>query len=184
MSPGIPASVSLRGASCLALFAVALILSACGSKPVRESGQPPAPLPADDVANVTLSDRTSTIADSEERIAREALERQGMVIHFDYDSSQLRPQYVDLIAAHARHAVRFASIMVRLEGHTDERGSREYNIALGERRAQAVKRALELQGIVASRITTVSYGEERPASSGSGEDSWSQNRRVEIRYLP
>jgi peptidoglycan-associated lipoprotein len=184
MSPHSPVCTNLRGARRLSLVAVALILSACGSKPVREAEQSSAPLSADGVANVTVPDRAPAVIDSEERVARETLERQGMVIHFDYDSSQLRAQYVDLIAAHARHAGRFASIMVRLEGHTDERGSREYNIALGERRAQAVKRALELQGVAVARITTVSYGEERPASSGSGEDSWSQNRRVEIRYLP
>jgi peptidoglycan-associated lipoprotein len=184
MSPGFPASANLCSARCLALFAAAVMLSACGSKPVQESGQPSTQLPADGVANVTLTDPAPAVIDSDERSARETLERQGTVIHFDYDSSQLRPQYVDLIAAHARHAARFTSIMVRLEGHTDERGSREYNIALGERRAQTVKRALELQGVAGSRITTVSYGEERPVSSGSGEGSWSQNRRVEIRYLP
>ncbi|HUG72538.1 MAG TPA: peptidoglycan-associated lipoprotein Pal, partial [Steroidobacteraceae bacterium] len=120
----------------------------------------------------------------EERSAREALEQQGMVILFDYDSSQVRSQYVDLIAAHARYAGRFTTVAVRLEGHTDERGSREYNIGLGDRRAQAVRRAFELQGVPKSRISTISYGEERPAAAGSDEGSWSQNRRVEIRYQP
>jgi len=73
-------------------------------------------------------------------------------------------------------------MQVRLEGHTDERGSREYNIGLGERRAQAVRRALMLAGAQAGQITTVSYGEERPAASGSDEESWRLNRRVEIVY--
>jgi len=72
---------------------------------------------------------------------------------------------------------------VRLEGSTDERGSREYNIGLGERRAQAVRRALLLQGVAESQITTVSYGEERPAVTGHSEDAWAKNRRVEIVYL-
>jgi peptidoglycan-associated lipoprotein len=72
---------------------------------------------------------------------------------------------------------------VRLEGHADERGSREYNIGLGERRAQAVRRALLLQGVAESQLATVSYGEERPAAAGSGEDAYSQNRRVEIIYV-
>jgi peptidoglycan-associated lipoprotein len=72
---------------------------------------------------------------------------------------------------------------VRLEGNTDERGSREYNIGLGERRAQAVRRALMLQGVADSQITTVSYGEERPAVTGHTEEAWSHNRRVDIVYL-
>ena len=72
---------------------------------------------------------------------------------------------------------------VRLEGHTDERGSREYNIGLGERRSQAVRRALMLQGVGATQISTVSYGEERPAATGSDEEAWGMNRRVEIVYL-
>ncbi len=71
---------------------------------------------------------------------------------------------------------------VRLEGHTDERGSREYNIGLGERRAQAVRRALLLQGVAEAQITTVSYGEERPAAEGNDEAAYAQNRRVELVY--
>jgi peptidoglycan-associated lipoprotein len=74
-------------------------------------------------------------------------------------------------------------VRVRLEGHTDERGSREYNIGLGERRAQAVRRALLLQGATETQLSTVSYGAERPAAAGSNEAAWSQNRRVEIVYL-
>ncbi len=75
------------------------------------------------------------------------------------------------------------AIRVRLEGNTDERGSREYNIGLGERRAQAVRRALMLQGVADAQITTVSYGEERPAVTGHTEEAWSRNRRVDIVYL-
>ena len=74
------------------------------------------------------------------------------------------------------------NMQVRLEGHADERGSREYNIGLGERRAQAVRRVLQLQGAGAQQLTTVSYGEERPAASGSDEESWRLNRRVELVY--
>jgi peptidoglycan-associated lipoprotein len=73
-------------------------------------------------------------------------------------------------------------LSVRLEGHADERGSREYNIGLGERRAQAVRQVLMLQGVPATQITTVSYGEERPAVAGSSEEAWERNRRVEIVY--
>src|SRR5690606_25463997 len=91
------------------------------------------------------------------------------VIYFDFDSSDIRGEYVDVIAAHGRFLAGNANVRVRLEGHTDERGSREYNIGLGERRAQTVRRALTLQGVQESQIATVSYGEERPAAAGSDE---------------
>jgi peptidoglycan-associated lipoprotein len=104
------------------------------------------------------------------------------VIYFDFDRSDIRPEFASLINAHARHLAGAAGTRVRLEGHTDERGSREYNIALGERRAQAVRRALMLQGAGDSQLTTVSYGEERPAAEGSDEAAYERNRRVEIVY--
>jgi peptidoglycan-associated lipoprotein len=87
------------------------------------------------------------------------------------------------VAAHAKYLAKMGGMKVRLEGHTDERGSREYNIGLGERRAQAVRRALLLQGAAEGQISTVSYGEERPAAAGSDEGAWAKNRRVEIVYL-
>jgi peptidoglycan-associated lipoprotein len=104
------------------------------------------------------------------------------VIYFDFDSSEVRADFADVIAAHARRLAAGGGVRVRLEGHTDERGSREYNIGLGERRAQAVRRALMLQGAADGAISTVSYGEEKPAAEGSSEDAWAQNRRVEILY--
>jgi len=104
-------------------------------------------------------------------------------IYFDFDSSDIKPEYAATIGAHARYLASNASIRVRIEGNTDERGSREYNIGLGERRAQAVRRALMLQGVADSQITTVSYGEERPAVTGHTEEAWSRNRRAEIVYL-
>jgi peptidoglycan-associated lipoprotein len=86
------------------------------------------------------------------------------------------------LAAHAKYLNANVSRKVRLEGHTDERGSREYNIGLGERRAQAVRRALLLQGVGEAQITTISYGEERPAVTGSDEEAYAKNRRVEMSY--
>jgi peptidoglycan-associated lipoprotein len=107
---------------------------------------------------------------------------QTLVIYFDYDQAEIKPEFASVIQAHAQRLASSPNMQVRLEGHTDERGSREYNIGLGERRAQAVRRALMLQGAMAGQITTVSYGEERPAASGSDEESWRLNRRVEIVY--
>jgi len=108
---------------------------------------------------------------------------QQRTIYFDFDSSQIKAEYNDLITAHAKYLVANPSVRVRLEGNTDERGSREYNIGLGERRAQAVRQALMLQGVADSQITTVSYGEERPAVTGHNEAAWSKNRRVDVVYL-
>ncbi len=106
------------------------------------------------------------------------------IVYFDFDKSEIRPEYADLISAHAKNLTSHPSLKIRLEGNTDDRGTREYNIGLGERRAQAVRRALMLQGVAATQITTVSYGAERPAVEGDDETAWAQNRRVELVYLP
>lgn len=105
-------------------------------------------------------------------------------ILFDFDSSEIRPEYNAAISTHARRLASGGTVRVRLEGNTDERGSPEYNIGLGERRAQAVKRALQLQGAPEASIATVSYGEERPSVEGDSEEAWAQNRRVEIVFVP
>jgi peptidoglycan-associated lipoprotein len=102
------------------------------------------------------------------------------IVYFEFDSSEIRSDYVSVVAAHAAYLTKYPTARVRLEGHTDERGSREYNIGLGERRAQTVRKALLLQGVAETQITTVSYGEERPAVEGSDESALAQNRRVEI----
>lgn len=104
------------------------------------------------------------------------------IIHFDYDSDAIRAEFEPVIAAHARYLADNPDTSVRLEGHTDERGSREYNIGLGERRAQAVRRSLLIQGASANQISTVSYGEERPQVFESNESAWAENRRTEIVY--
>lgn len=105
-----------------------------------------------------------------------------MVVYFDFDQSELRSEYGDLLARHGERMANDGRMRVRLEGHADERGSREYNIGLGERRAQAVRRMLLIQGATAGQIATVSFGEERPASLGSDEEAYALNRRVEIVY--
>jgi len=106
-----------------------------------------------------------------------------MVIYFDFDQSELRAEYADVLQAHASNLAGDSRASIRLEGHADERGSREYNIGLGERRSQAVRRLLLIQGASPDQISTVSFGEERPAAFGSDEESYQLNRRVEIKYL-
>lgn len=108
--------------------------------------------------------------------------KQKSVVYFDYDSSEIRSEYLPVVAAHAAYLVKYPSARVRLEGHTDDRGSREYNVGLGERRAQTVRRALLAQGVAEAQVTTLSYGEERPAVEGSDEAAFAQNRRVELAY--
>jgi len=104
------------------------------------------------------------------------------IIYFDFDSSEVRAGDTDVVSRHAVQLASNSGTRVRLEGHADERGSREYNIGLGERRAQAIRRLLLIQGASASQISTVSFGEERPQAEGSNEAAYELNRRVEINY--
>ena len=104
------------------------------------------------------------------------------VIYFDYDSFSVKPEYQGLVDQHARFLRSNQGRSISLEGNTDERGSREYNLALGQKRAEAVRRALTLVGANDTQIEAVSFGEEKPAVQGSSEDAYAQNRRVEIRY--
>ena len=106
----------------------------------------------------------------------------GKVIYFDYDSFVVKSDYQALVDQHARFLQANRSRSLVLEGSTDERGSREYNLALGQKRSEAVRRALALVGASDSQIEAVSFGEEKPAASGSTEDAYAQNRRVELRY--
>lgn len=103
-------------------------------------------------------------------------------IYFMYDSSQVMEEFVPVIAAHARSLKSNPGQHLIVEGHTDDRGSREYNIALGEQRAKAVARMLTMQGAKESQVEVVSYGEEKPASSGHDESAWQLNRRAELDY--
>jgi len=104
------------------------------------------------------------------------------VIYFEFDSSVIAGEDQDLLSAHANYLGANGGASIVLEGHADERGSREYNIGLGDRRAQAVRRVLELNGVSASQASVVSYGEEKPAAEGHSETAWRLNRRVELVY--
>jgi peptidoglycan-associated lipoprotein len=104
------------------------------------------------------------------------------VIYFDFDRAEIKPEFRDIVRAHAEYLTANSRTRVVLEGHTDERGTREYNMGLGERRANAVRSMLTLQGVASNQIESVSYGEERPVALGHDEESWRLNRRVEIVY--
>ncbi len=104
------------------------------------------------------------------------------VVYFEYDSSSVREQDYLTLEAHAAFLADNPSARVRLEGHTDQRGSREYNLALGERRALAIRQILMIQGASANQFQVTSFGEERPQNEGDGEENWQNNRRVELIY--
>jgi peptidoglycan-associated lipoprotein len=168
----------------LAVAILSLALAAC-SKPTKpdettapptDSGAATSGLGGEGAAGAGTSTATALTPQQQ---ALAAIQQKN-VIYFDFDSSEIRSEFVPLVAAHAQYLVKYPTARVRLEGHTDERGSREYNIGLGERRAQTVRRALLAQGVADSQITTVSYGEERPAVEGSDEAAFAQNRRVEL----
>lgn len=104
------------------------------------------------------------------------------VLYFDFDSSQISGEQREIIDAHAGFLSRNPDVSVVLEGHADERGTREYNLALGERRAKAVEQLLLVQGVSADQIQVISFGEERPVALDNNESAWRLNRRVEILY--
>lgn len=161
-------------------------LSACQKKQTRpDTGA--ATAPGGDATTTGVEGSTGGPAGSDMQSAQQqalAALKQRSVIYFEYDSSEIRAEYVEVVAAHAAYLNKYPTTRVRLEGHTDERGSREYNIGLGERRAQTVRKAMQIQGVPDTQMTTVSYGEERPAAEGSDEAAYAQNRRVEIGYGP
>lgn len=102
--------------------------------------------------------------------------------YFAYDSSELTPEAKTEISKHAKYLLEHPSVKVRVEGHTDERGSREYNVALGERRAKSVSGSLASEGVLGNQVAVVSYGEEKPAVQGHDENAWQWNRRAKLVY--
>jgi peptidoglycan-associated lipoprotein len=166
----------------IAMVAAVLSVTACGGKSNTKGAS------STTTSTAPSSGSSTSGSGSDGRIGVSALDpaterlMQQLVVYFDYDQAEIKPEFNAMLAAHGQYLAKNATATLRLEGNTDERGSREYNIGLGERRAQAVRRALMLQGAQANQLTTVSYGEERPASTGSNEEAWRLNRRVELVY--
>ena len=103
-------------------------------------------------------------------------------VYFDFDSNAVKDEYRGLVQAHSRYMNDRRDSRIRIEGNCDERGSREYNLALGQRRAESVKRVMTVLGVAEGRIETVSFGEEKPKAPGHDEAAWAENRRADIRY--
>jgi len=171
----------------------AILVSACAT--TEEISIPDETTPTDTVVEgdgtMIISDddvgaATSTLIE-EPMTAREMLEQSDSVlanrsIYFEFNSAKLSDESLSILEPHGAFIAENSNVDVRLEGHADERGSREYNIALGDRRAQTVRRVLLLEGAATDQVDTVSYGEEQPAMTGHTEEDWAQNRRVELIY--
>ncbi len=145
-------------------------------RPVVQTA-PQAAAPSAD-ASGTAQSQVSTVDLSARQAA--AAQEVARVVYFDFDSYVVRPEFVPVIDANARRMAAQPQQRLTVAGHTDERGGREYNLALGQRRAEAVVRSLVLAGADQSRLEPISFGAERPAASGSDEQAWAQNRRAEI----
>lgn len=159
----------------LSMMSVA-VLAGCKTK----STKPEAPTDTSTVPT-TPTGPTTTGAFGPDDLDRDSCLRQR-VVYFDLDQDALKPEFQAIMGCHAKYLRDRPSSRITLEGHADERGSREYNLGLGERRGNAVNSALQANGGSASQLTVVSYGEERPVCTDSSESCWSQNRRVEIVY--
>ena len=159
--------------SVIALFCLAA--AACAKKQ-EVKPQPPPEAPTTSTAPTT----TEGAFTPQDLQTNECLRTR--VIYFDFDKSDIQPQFQQIIACHAKYLRDRPMARMTLEGNTDERGTREYNLGLGERRGNAVMSALEADGASASQINVVSYGEERPVCREHNEDCWSKNRRAEIVY--
>ncbi|HEX2668504.1 MAG TPA: peptidoglycan-associated lipoprotein Pal [Gammaproteobacteria bacterium] len=167
-----------RNALILAVLALSAVACSKNVKPTDAGAAAPAaattvaPAPT----TVNTAPQVSPLDDPNSPLAQR-------IVYFDFDKSDVKPEYLDTLTAHAKYLVANPSQKIRIEGYTDERGTVEYNIALGDRRAQAVRRFMLFQGVSADQITTVSYGEAHPSDSGHDETSWSKNRRAVIVYL-
>ena len=163
------------------IMTFALALTACQTTPEAVPEPTPEPEPAPPVVETVAAPDPHDYTDSRNFDNPESM-LSKRVIYFDFDKSTVRPEYRGIVSAHASYAASHSSARVTLEGHADERGTREYNLGLGERRGNAVMGLMSAQGARGSQQVVVSYGEERPACRVSDEDCWSQNRRVEIVY--
>lgn len=164
-----------------ALVMLAAILAACAREVVEEPAPPEPPAPTERAPVETDRVDPRDYSDARNLDNPDSLLSQR-VIYFEFDRSNVRSEFRPIVEAHAEYLRANPSARVILEGHTDERGSREYNLGLGERRGNAVDELLQAGGVPSRQIEVVSYGEERPVCRDSNEDCWQRNRRTEIVY--
>lgn len=171
-------------------LAAGLPLAGCGGGPEPEAAPPPPTVDEEAGRRAAEEEEARRLAEEEARIraeeeARRRAERERVLgviaerVHFDFDKSNIRPDQEPVLQRKIEALRQYAGIQLQIEGHCDERGSNEYNLALGQRRAESVKRYLASYGLDADRFTTISYGEERAVDPGHDETAWAQNRRTE-----
>ena len=159
-----------------------LVLAGCGSA-VKLDSTPVEDRSAGGAAAASTVTAASTVAPIEaNKTSQVAMPSDSRLVYFDYDSFVIKPEFQTSIANHAAYIKSDKTRKAVLEGHTDERGGREYNLALGQKRAEAVKRALVLLGVADNQLEAISFGKEKPAMQGSNEAAWSKNRRTELSY--
>ena len=161
----------------VALVALLCVGAAACTKKQEVKPQQPAAEPAAAQTQAPVSNGKYTPAD----LTTDACLRQR-IVYFDFNKTEIKPEFQQIMACHAKYLQDRPTAQMRLEGNTDERGTREYNLGLGERRGNAVSSALQADGASASQISVVSYGKEKPVCREHNEDCWSKNRRVEIVY--
>ena len=160
---------------------LAVVLSACGSNVKLDETPPVESRTATPVGSGQSQSQVSSVtAPSGSASQLDAASQLARVVYFDFDSYVLKDEFRPTVAGYARVLTADAQRRLMIEGHTDERGGSEYNLALGQKRAEAVRRALELLGVRENQIEAVSYGKERPAAAGSNEEAWAKNRRAEL----
>jgi len=164
----------------MVLLIAASLTTSC-KKRARQEPPPPAPPPVEVLPEPVVIPDTTGQAERERQARMDADRARIQTVFFDYDQSNIRSDQRDKVKTNADIFRTWTEWQVNIEGHCDERGTNEYNLALGERRATAAKQALASEGTDASRVSTISYGEERPADPGHDETSWARNRRAEFR---
>ena len=170
------------------ILAVAVLAAACASKDTREDAPvtdrstsvTPPTTPGNTGSSTTRQPTPPVVSGDPLRDPNNILSKRS--VYFDYDSNAVKDEYRNVVQAHSRYLGEKRDARIRIEGNCDERGSREYNLALGQRRAESVKKVMTVLGVADNRIETVSYGEEKPVATGHDEQSWAQNRRADIRY--
>ncbi|MBW7903249.1 MAG: peptidoglycan-associated lipoprotein Pal [Rhodocyclaceae bacterium] len=162
---------------------LAVLLGACSSSPdtgAEQTGAPVESRSSDGVKTVTAGDVGGTKLPAILTDPKSILSKRS--VYFDYDRFDIKPEFKDLVAAHAKFLVDNRQFKMLIQGHTDERGSREYNLALGQKRADAIKKAMLLLGVREDQIESVSLGEEKPSCIEQSESCWSKNRRGDMLY--
>ncbi|MDX1669027.1 MAG: peptidoglycan-associated lipoprotein Pal [Limnobacter sp.] len=166
----------------LSLATLLAVLAACSSTPIDQK----APIESKTGNEVSTDTRAVPTVEPEKANMDPLNDPEGKLaersVYFDLDEYSIKPQYRDLIQAHARYLAANPSRSVVIQGHTDERGGAEYNLALGQRRADAVKTLMKALGVSESQVETVSFGKEKPRAFGSNEAAWAENRRADIVY--